>query len=182
MCINCTVLGTVQAVPIALKTINFKGVEEIPLLHKEVKKMICYEKSSLNAAAVAAQSVAANAFVSFPINNLLTGVAIKHPAGSSSVSLIRGLYLVSVNADVVPAAAGNVGLQLLSTTESTSSVINGAESVVTGVADTAVNISFTTLVRVRPSCCAVNNTTSLQVQATAAATINRAAISVVKLA
>lgn len=42
--------------------------------------MICYEKSSLNAAAVAAQSVAANAFVSFPINNLLTGVAIKHPA------------------------------------------------------------------------------------------------------
>lgn len=145
--------------------------------------MICYEKSSLNAAAVAAQSVAANAFVSFPINNLLTGVAIKHPAGSSSVSLIRGLYLVSVNADVVPAAAaGNVGLQLLSTTESTSAVINGAESIVTGVADTAVNISFTTLVRVRPSCCAVNNTTSLQVQATAAATINRAAISVVKLA
>lgn len=140
--------------------------------------MICYEKSSLNAAAVAAQSVAANAFVSFPINNLLTGVAIKHPAGSSSVSLIRGLYLVSVNADVVPAAAGNVGLQLLSTTESTSSVINGAES----IADTAVNISFTTLVRVRPSCCAVNNTTSLQVQATAAATINKAAISVVKLA
>lgn len=143
--------------------------------------MICYEKSSLNAAAVAAQSVVANAIVSFPINNLLTGVAIKHPAGSSSVSLIRGLYLVSVNADVVP-AAGNVGLQLLSTTESTSSVINGAESIVTGVADTAVNISFTTLVRVRPSCCAVNNTTSLQVQATAAATINRAAISVVKLA
>lgn len=143
--------------------------------------MICYEKSSLNAAAVAAQSVAANAFVSFPINNLLTGVAIKHPAGSSSVSLIRGLYLVSVNADVVP-AAGNVGLQLLSTTESTSSVINGAESIVTGVADTAVNISFTTLIRVRPSCCAVNNITSLQVQATAAATINRAAISVVKLA
>lgn len=143
--------------------------------------MICYEKSSLNAAAVAAQSVAANAFVSFPINNLLTGVAIKHPAGSSSVSLIRGLYLVSVNADVVP-AAGNVGLQLLSTTESTSSVINGAESIVTGVADTAVNISFTTLIRVRPSCCTVNNTTSLQVQATAAATINRAAISVVKLA
>ena len=143
--------------------------------------MICYEKSSLNAAAVAAQSVAANGFVSFPINNLLTGVAIKHPAGSSSVSLIRGLCLVSVNADVVP-AAGNVGLQLLSTTESTSSVINGAESVVTGVADTAGNISFPTLVRVRPSCCAVNNTTSLQVQATAAATINRAAISVVKLA
>lgn len=143
--------------------------------------MICYEKSSLNAAAVAAQSVAANAFVSFPINNLLTGVAIKHPAGSSSVSLIRGLYLVSVNADVVP-AAGNVGLQLLSTTESTSSVINGAESIVTGVADTAVNISFTTLIRVRSSCCAVNNITSLQVQATAAATINRAAISVVKLA
>lgn len=142
----------------------------------------CYEKSSLNAAAIAAQSVVANGFVEFPINNLLTGIAIKHPSDSSSISLIRGLYLVSVNADVVPAVAGNVGLQLLSTTESTSSVINGAETVVTGAADTAVNLAFTTLVRVRPSCCAVNNVTSLQVQATAAATINRAAITVVKLA
>lgn len=145
-------------------------------------RMQCNQKSSLNAAAIAAQSVAANGFVSFPVNNLLTGVAIGHVAGSTSVSLIRGLYLVSVNADVVPAAAGNVGLQLVSTTESSTATINGAESVVTGAIDTAVNLAFTTLVRVRPSCCAVNNSTTLQVQATAAATINRAAITVVKLA
>lgn len=140
------------------------------------------EKSALNAASIAEQTVTANGFIEYPINNLLTGTAITHPAGSTSVNLIRGLYLVSVSADVVPAAAGNVGLQLLATTESTSAVVNGAQSVVTGVADTAVNISFTTLIRVRPSCCAVNNSTSIQVQATAAATINNSSISVVKLA
>lgn len=140
------------------------------------------EKSALNAASIAEQTVTANGFIEYPINSLLTGTAITHPAGSTSVSLIRGLYLVSVSADVVPAAAGNVGLQLLATTESTSAVVNGAQSVVTGAADTAVNISFTTLIRVRPSCCAVNNSTSIQVQATAAATINNSSISVVKLA
>lgn len=140
------------------------------------------EKSSLNAASIAEQSVVANGFIEYPINNLLTGTAIKHTAGSTSVNLIRGLYLVSVNADIVPAAAGNVGLQLLATTESTSAVINGAQSVVTGTADTAVNLAFTTLIRVRPSCCAVNNSTSVQVQATAAATINNSSIVVVKLA
>ncbi len=140
------------------------------------------EKSSLNAASIVEQSVVANGFVEYPINNLLTGTAIKHTAGSTSVTLVRGLYLVSVNADIVPAAAGNVGLQLLATTESTSAVINGAQSVVTGTADTAVNIAFTTLIRVRPSCCAVNNSTSIQVQATSAATINNSSIVVVKLA
>ncbi len=141
----------------------------------------CYEKSSLNAAAISAQTVVANGFVEFPVKNLLTGIAITR-SNDTSVSLMRGLYLVSINADVIPAAAGNIGLQLLSTTESTSAVVNGAETVVTGATDTAVNLSFTTLIRVRPSCCAVNNVTSLQVQATAAATINRAAITVVKLA
>lgn len=140
------------------------------------------EKSSLNAASIAEQSVVANGFIEYPINNLLTGTAIKHTAGSTSVSLIRGLYLVSVNADIVPAAAGNVGLQLLATTESTSAVINGAQSVVTGTADTAVNLAFSTLIRVRPSCCAVNNSTSVQVQATATATVNNSSIVVVKLA
>lgn len=144
--------------------------------------MACYEKSSLNAVSIAEQTIAANGFVTFPVNNLLTGVAIRHVAGSSAVSLIRGLYLVSVNADVIPAAAGSVGLQLVGTTESVTTNINGAEAVVTGAADTTVNLAFTTLVRVRPSCCALNNLTTLQVQATAAATINNASITVVKLA
>lgn len=140
------------------------------------------EKSSLNAASVSAQTVTANGFITFSINNLLTGTAIKHTAGSTSVSLVRGLYLVSVNADIVPTAAGDIGIQLLSTTESTSAVINGAQSVVTGAVDTAANVGFTTLVRVLPSCCAVNNSTSIQVQATAAGTVNNASLSVVKMA
>ena len=57
--------------------------------------MICNQKSALTTVATAAQTVAANGFVGFPTNNLLTGVSIKHTAGSTSVNLIQGLYLVT---------------------------------------------------------------------------------------
>ena len=43
--------------------------------------MICNQKSALTTVATAAQAVAANGFVNFPTNNLLTGVAIGHIAG-----------------------------------------------------------------------------------------------------
>lgn len=115
--------------------------------------MICNQKSALTTVATAAQTVAANGFVGFPTNNLLTGVSIKHPAGSTSVDLIQGLYLVTLNADITPTAAGDT-----------------------------YNISFATLLRVLPSCCVINNNLELQVQATAAGTISNASLSVVKMA
>ena len=75
--------------------------------------MTCNQKSALTTVSTAVQTVTANGFVNFPTNNLLTGVSIKHPAGSTSVNLIQGLYLVTLNADVTPAAAGDMGLQLV---------------------------------------------------------------------
>lgn len=61
--------------------------------------MICNQKSALTTVATAAQTVTANGFVSFPTNNLLTGVSIKHPAGSTSVNLIQTLIekAISIN-------------------------------------------------------------------------------------
>ena len=57
--------------------------------------MTCNQKSALTTVSTAVQTVTANGFVNFPTNNLLTGVSIKHPAGSTSVNLIQGLYLVT---------------------------------------------------------------------------------------
>lgn len=140
--------------------------------------MICNQKSALTTVATAAQAVAANGFVNFPTNNLLTGVAIGHIAGSNAVNLIRGLYLVTLNADVTPTAAGDIGLQLVRN----GAVVPGAEATVTGATGDTYNVSFATLIRVLPSCCVINNNSMLQVQATAAGTITNASLSVVKMA
>lgn len=56
--------------------------------------MICNQKSALTTVATAAQTVTANGFVGFPTNNLLTGVSIKHPAGSTSVTLYKDFTLL----------------------------------------------------------------------------------------
>lgn len=140
--------------------------------------MACNQKSALTTVGTAAQTVAANGFVTFPSNNLLTGVAIGHAAGSTSVNLIRGLYLVTLNADLTPTAAGDAGLQLMRN----GVAVPGAEATVTGATGDTYNVGFATLVRVAPSCCVVNNNATLQVQATAAGTISNVSMSVVKLA
>lgn len=140
--------------------------------------MTCNQKSALTTVVTAAQTVAANGFVNFPTNNLLTGVAIGHTAGNTTVNLLRGLYLVTLNADVTPTAAGDIGLQLIRN----GVAVPGAEATVTGAAGDTYNVSFATLIRVLPSCCVINNNSMLQVQATAAGTITNASLSVVKMA
>lgn len=140
--------------------------------------MACNQKSALTTVVTAAQTVAVNGFVNFPTNNLLTGVAIGHVAGAAAVNMLRGLYLVTLNADVTPTAAGDIGLRLVRN----GVAVPGAEATVTGAAGDTYNISFATLIRVLPSCCVINNNSELQVQATAAGTISNASLSVVRLA
>lgn len=140
--------------------------------------MICNQKSALTTVATAAQTVAANGFVNFPTNNLLTGVAIGHATGATTVNLLRGLYLVTLNADVTPTSAGDIGLRLIRN----GVAVPGAEATVTGATGDTYNVSFATLIRVLPSCCVINNNSMLQVQATAAGTITNASLSVVKMA
>lgn len=140
--------------------------------------MACNQKSALTTVATAAQTVAANGYVSFSSNNTLSGVAITHVAGSTSVGLRQGLYLVTLNADLTPTAAGDIGLQLMRN----GATVPGAEATVTAATGDTYNVGFSSLLRVLPSCCAVNNNATLQVQATAAGTISNASLSVVKLA
>ena len=140
--------------------------------------MTCNQKSALTTVVTATQTVAANGFVNFPPNNLLTGVAIGHTAGATTVNLIRGLYLVTRHAGVTPPAAGAIGLRLVRH----GVAVPGAEATVTGATGDTYNIGFATLVRVLPSCCVINNNSALQVQATAAGTISNASLSVVRLA
>lgn len=60
--------------------------------------------------------------------------------------------------------------------------VPGAEATITGAAADIYNISFSTLVKELPSCYAIDNTTVLQVQSSAAATVNNASITIIKVA
>lgn len=135
-------------------------------------------KSVLNTIATAEQTVAANGFLQFPTNAVSGGSSIAHTAGSTMTTLGYGLYLVAVNADLTPTAAGDIGLQLVRN----GVAVPGAEATVTGATGDTYNVGFTTLLVVRRSCCAVNNNAALQVQATAAGTISNASLSVIRLA
>lgn len=139
-----------------------------------------YQKSALDAVTVPSQTLAAGGYVDFESNRLQTGCSVQHVAGSNTVNLINhGLYFVSVNADIVPATAEPITLQLLNNGET----VPGAEATITGVAADSAHIAFTTLIRVLKSCpCVIDNRASLQVQITEAANISNANIVVVKLA
>lgn len=139
-----------------------------------------YQKSALDAVTVPSQTLTADGYVDFESNRLQTGCSVQHVAGSNTVNLINhGLYLVSVNADIVPATAEPITLQLLNNSET----VPGAEATITGVAADSAHIAFTTLIRVLKSCpCVIDNRASLQVQITEAANISNANIVVVKLA
>lgn len=139
-----------------------------------------YQKSALNAVSVPEQVLTADAYVDFETNRICTGCSVQHVAGSNTVNLINhGLYLVSVNADIVPTAADPITLQLLNN----GTVVPGAEATITGVAGDTAHVAFTALIRVLKSCpCVIDNRASLQVQLTAAGTVTNANIVAVKLA
>lgn len=141
--------------------------------------MVCAsQKSALSTVSSATQTLAANGYIEFTNNNLLTGVAITHLPGSTSIGLTKGLYMVTANADVTPTAAGDIAVQLVNN----GVAVSGAKGSVTGASDTMYSIGFATLVRVLPSCYAINNNASLQVQLTAAGSVSNANMNVVKLA
>jgi hypothetical protein len=145
----------------------------------EVNMSNIHEKSALDSVTVAAQAVVADGFLDFATNSILDGCSISHVAGSNTVSLLkRGLYQVSVNADVEPTAAGDIAVQLIKN----GVAVPGAIATVTGAAGDTYSVAFTVLVKVLPSCCVIDNTANLQVQVSAAGTVTDAHIVAVKLA
>lgn len=139
-----------------------------------------FQKSALETTSIAAQTVAANGLIDFTTNNVLTGCSIQHAAGSNAVSVLcHGLYQVAFNVDVLPTAAGPITVQLLNN----GVAVPGAEATITGAESTTAHVAFSALLKVLKSCpCVIDNTASLQVQVSAAATISNANLSVTKLA
>ena len=133
----------------------------------------------LNAVNTATQAVVANGFIVYTATNVKQGCSIKFNDGSNTISLKgNGIYLVEVNADVVPTNAELISMQLLKNNV----VVPAAKATVTGVASSTSSLSFSTLIKVPCSCNCVDNTANLQVQLTALANITNASIVVVRIA
>ena len=133
----------------------------------------------LNAVNTATQAVVENGFIVYTATNVKQGCGIRYIDGSNTISLKgNGIYLVEVNADVVPTNAELISMQLLKNNV----VVPAAKATVTGVASSTSSLSFSTLIKVPCSCNCVDNTANLQVQLTALANVTNASIVVVRIA
>lgn len=136
----------------------------------------------INSYTTTTQTLAPNALVTFANDKIKTGYTVTHAAGSTTFTLNKpGYYFITFNADATTSdVAGNVTLGLYQN----GTAILGAEA--TNYAAAAVNIgnmAFSAIVQVRPSCCAVSNTTNLTVVNTGVeATVTNANIVITKLA
>jgi hypothetical protein len=138
-----------------------------------------YQKSLLNASS-GSQTVLTNSAIPFTTTNLLDGVSIQF-TGGTTISLVKpGVYLISVDANVAEAGtAGLIAMQI----QKNGVNINGAKaSVDSSATGDAENIHVTTLVKVLPSCCMINNNASITVlNSGVGAVYSNANITIVKL-
>jgi hypothetical protein len=133
----------------------------------------------INSYTITNQIVATDDTLNFNVTKVLTGCTVKHAEGSPSFTLTKpGYYYVTFNADVLGTAAGDVTAELING----SVAVPGATATTTiAVGDTA-SIAFTTIVRVLPSCAAIDNTTTLTVlNSGVGATYTNANINITKL-
>ena len=125
------------------------------------------------------QTVAADGTLNFDTTRVLTGCTVKHADGTPTFTLTKpGYYFVTFDGVVTSDAAGTVTVELL----------NGADPVPGAIASTALDadgiatLNFTTIVRVLPSCPAIDNTTKLSVlNSGIGATFTSANINITKL-
>ena len=134
----------------------------------------------INSYSLISQAVAADGILNFDTTRILTGCTVKHADGTPTFTLTKpGYYYVTFNGTITDTAAGIVTVQLLNG----GVAVPGAEASITNTATTDErSFSFTTIVRVLPSCCAIDNTTTLTVANTGiAATYSVANINITKL-
>jgi hypothetical protein len=134
----------------------------------------------INAYSLISQAVAADGTLNFDTTRVLTGCTVKHADGTPTFTLTKpGYYYVTFDGTITDTTAGIVTVQLLNG----GVAVPGAEASITNAATTDErSFSFTTIVRVLPSCCAIDNTTTLTVANTGiAATYSIANINITKL-
>ena len=125
------------------------------------------------------QEVAINGLLTFTTDRILTGCTATRNGQTFQLNK-PGYYYVTFNADgAATTAAGDIVVVL----QNNGIAVPGAIATQTvAAADDAVNLAFTTIIRVPPSCCAVDNTANLTLVNTGvAATYTNVNINITKL-
>ena len=125
------------------------------------------------------QEVAINGLLTFTTDRILTGCTATRNGQTFQLNK-PGYYYVTFNADgAATTAVGNIVVVL----QNNGIAVPGAiASFTTTVADNATNLAFSTIIRVPPSCCAVDNTANLTLVNTGvAATYTNVNINITKL-
>lgn len=109
----------------------------------------------------AQQILSVDGLVSFDTDRIKTGCTITHTPGSTTFTLTRpGYYYISFNTIVSSTETGNVVVQLRNGTTLIPGAIASADVAATTDIDT---IGFSTIIRVPPSCCAIDNTAVISI-------------------
>ena len=112
----------------------------------------------------AIQTVASGAAYVFDTNRVVTGCTVGHTAGTTTFTLTKpGYYYITFNTTFTTEETGVATVEL----QNGGTLIPGAEGseTITTAGDTK-SIAFTTIVRVLPSCPALDNTATLTFVAT----------------
>ena len=128
---------------------------------------------------ITSQDVAVNGLLTFTTDRILTGCTITRNGPTFQLNK-PGYYYVTFNADgAATTTPGDVVIVL----QNNGIAIPGAMATVTvAAADDATNLAFATIVKVPPSCCAIDNTARLTLANTGVpATYTNANINITKL-
>lgn len=128
---------------------------------------------------ITSQDVAVNGLLTFTTDRILTGCTITRNGPTFQLNK-PGYYYVTFNADgAATTTPGDVVLVL----QNNGIAIPGAMATVTvAAADDATNLAFATIVKVPPSCCAIDNTVRLTLANTGVpATFTNVNINITKL-
>lgn len=141
--------------------------------------MAIIQKSSLVAISPAGQALIVGQAVHYDTVRVHTGRSIEFNQGGTNIALnSAGLYLVMFDGDFTIGTTGAVTFQLFNN----GVAVPGAEDVVQATEAVPIGIHFATLLEVKPSCCAVDNTANLVIQTNAVGNLINADINIVKLA
>ena len=125
------------------------------------------------------QDVAINGLLTFTTDRILTGCTATRNGQTFQLNK-PGYYYVTFNAD--GAATTAVGDIVVVLQDNGVAVPGAIATFTTTVADDATNLAFSTIIRVPPSCCAVDNTANLTLVNTGvAATFTNVNINITKL-
>lgn len=133
----------------------------------------------INSYSIVSQPVLADGTVNFDTTRILTGCTVQHADGTPTFTLTKpGLYFVTFDGVITGTTAGVVTVELVN---GSVAVPGATASTTIAVADVAT-LNFSTIIRVMPSCPAIDNTTKLTVlNSGVATTFTSANINITKL-